>query len=104
MGPMATVLQALAIAGEHHRAGRLQAAEEVCRQVLAAEPNEPDAWHLMGLVFSRAGEHDRAVECFERAIALRETEPAFHHNLGNALQAQGELEEAAARTPRAGPN
>jgi hypothetical protein len=41
---MATISEALAIAIQHHRAGRLQAAEQICRQILAVELNRADAW------------------------------------------------------------
>ena len=38
---MATISEALAIAVQHHQAGRLQAAEQIYRQILAAQPNQP---------------------------------------------------------------
>ncbi len=43
---MATISEALAIAIQHHRAGQLQAAEQIYRQILAAEPNHADTLHL----------------------------------------------------------
>ena len=42
--PMTEIEQAL----EHHRAGRLQQAEAIYRQMLRQEPNHPDALHLLG--------------------------------------------------------
>ena len=50
---MATLPEILAIAIEHHQAGRLQAAEQVYRQILAVEPNQADAWHLLGVIQRR---------------------------------------------------
>jgi hypothetical protein len=40
---MATISEALAMAVQHHQAGRLQAAEQIYRQILAVEPNHADA-------------------------------------------------------------
>jgi len=37
------ISEAFAIAVEHHRAGRLDLAEEIYRRILAVEPNHADA-------------------------------------------------------------
>ena len=52
--PMATIPEALAIAIQHHQAGRLPAAEQIYRQILAADPKQPDAWHLLGVLAHQA--------------------------------------------------
>jgi tetratricopeptide (TPR) repeat protein len=91
---MATISEALAIAVQHHQAGRLQAAEQIYRQVLSVEPNQADAWHLLGVVAHQMGKHEVAVGYIRRAIQLTGTEAAFHVNLGNALNSQGKLDEA----------
>jgi thioredoxin-like negative regulator of GroEL len=46
---MGTISEALAIALQHHQAGRLQSAEQIYRQILEIEPNHADAVHLLGL-------------------------------------------------------
>ena len=81
---MATISEALAIAIQHHQAGRLQAAEQIYRQILAVEPNQADAIHLLGLIAHQVGKHGMAVEYIERAIRLKGNVAAFHNNLGNA--------------------
>ena len=53
---MATISEALAIAIQHHQAGRLQAAEQIYRQILAVEPNHADALHLLGVIASPSGQ------------------------------------------------
>ena len=67
---MATISEALAIAIQHHQAGRLQAAEQIYRQILAVEPNHADAIHLLGVIAHQVGKHEIAVEYIERAIAV----------------------------------
>ena len=98
---MATISEALAIAIQHHQAGRLQAAEQIYRQILQVEPNHPDAIHLLGMIAYQAGKHAAAVEYIRRAIGLRGTSATFHNNLGNVLMDQGKRDEAVACYRRA---
>ena len=98
---MATLSETLAMAVQHHQAGRLQAAEQIYRQILAVDPEHVDALHLLGVIAFQMGQHEFAVEYTSRAIALNGTQSAFHSNLGNALQAQEKLEEAVASYRRA---
>jgi protein O-GlcNAc transferase len=72
---MATISEALAIAIQHHQAGRLQAAEQIYRQILAVEPNHADAWHLLGVIASQVGKHEVAVEYIRRAIRVERDRP-----------------------------
>jgi tetratricopeptide (TPR) repeat protein len=98
---MATISEALAIAIQHHQAGRLQVAEQIYRQILQAEPNHADAIHLLGVIAHQGGKHEIAVEYIGRAIGLKKTEAVFHNNLGNALKDGGNLDEAIACYRRA---
>jgi protein O-GlcNAc transferase len=98
---MSTIPQALATAVEYHRAGQLPAAEQIYRQILAAEPSQVDAWHLLGVLAHQVGQHEIAVQYIGRAIQLKGNEAAFHSNLGNALRDQGKLDEAVASYRRA---
>jgi predicted O-linked N-acetylglucosamine transferase (SPINDLY family) len=98
---MGTISEALAVAFQHHQAGRLQAAEQIYRQVLQAEPNQADAWHLLGVVNAQTGNHRRAVEYIHRALAVRPEWPEANYNLGNAFREQGKLDEAVACYRRA---
>src|SRR5262245_10112760 len=94
MHAMATLSETVAMAVQHHQAGRLQSAEQMYRQILAAEPDHVDALHLLGVIAFQTGQHELAVEYTSRAIELNGTQATFHSNLGNAVQAQGKLEQA----------
>ena len=93
---MATVPEALTIAVEHHQRSRLQAAEQIYRQILQAEPKHADALHLLGVIAAQVGKHALAIEHIARAIRVNGNVAAFHNSLGNALRYQGNLHEAAA--------
>lgn len=90
---MPTISAALSIAIGHHRAGRLDLAEEIYRRILAAEPGHADALHLLGAAAHQQGRHEDAVDLIQAALKLRETEAAFN-NLGKAYHALGKMAEA----------
>jgi tetratricopeptide (TPR) repeat protein len=98
---MATISEALAIAIQHHQAGRLEAAQQIYQQILQAAPNQADAWHLLGVLAHQAGKHEVAVEYIRRAIGLKGDADAFHNNLGAAYRALRRTPEAVACYRRA---
>lgn len=92
----ALVDHALQQAVQFHRGGDLARAEAIYRQVLAIDPEHPDATHLLGMVAHAAGRSDDAVELMQRAIARSPCVPHYHANLGNALRDTGRSVEAIA--------
>ena len=98
---MATISEALAIAIQHHEAGRLQAAEQIYRQILALQPNQADAWHLLGVIAYQVGKHGIAVEYIGRAITLSPYVESYYLDYGNTLKEQGKFDEAVACYRRA---
>jgi protein O-GlcNAc transferase len=85
----------------HHRAGQLQAAEALYRQVLAVEPNHAAAWHLLGVVHWQRGQLRPAAEAIGRAIRLNGALAAFHANLGHVYGALQQPDAAEACYRRA---
>jgi tetratricopeptide (TPR) repeat protein len=98
---LATIPEALAIAIEHHQGGRLQAAEQIYRQILQMEPNHADALLLLGAIACAVGKLEIAVEYMARAVQLKPDFAEAHSNLGLALKEQGKLDEAVACHRRA---
>ncbi|MEI6559460.1 MAG: tetratricopeptide repeat protein [Rhodospirillaceae bacterium] len=98
---MVTVPEALALALDHHQAGRLQEAEALYSRILAVAPGHADCRHRMGVLASQTGRGELAVRLIGEAIALDGRDPACHNNLGNALHGLGRLDEAAASYRRA---
>src|SRR6516162_6783186 len=81
------------IAIQHHQAGRLQEAGRIYQSVLARNPNNPDALHLLGLVAHQLGQHQPAAQLLSRAIAIRPC-PAYYASLAAVLRALGQLDKA----------
>jgi len=75
-------------------AGTLRRAETHARKAVGLDEFNPAAWALLGRVFSRLGEYDRAVETQRHAFALNPNDPEICAGLGDALLWSGDLEEA----------
>src|SRR5437016_8131324 len=82
----ADIDQLLRQALEHHGAGRRDLAAALYRRMLALQPDEPRAVHLLGLIASEEGRYDEAIDAMTRSIALYPNLPAFHNNLGEAYR------------------
>ena len=78
---------------DHLRNGRPSTAERKCRQLLAKQPQNPFALHLLGVIASAAGAHKDAVNFIQKAIGIRHDIADFHNSLGAAL---GQLGRAPA--------
>lgn len=87
---------AIQIGLEHHQRGDLIRAEAIYRQVLEADPENPDALHLLGVIAYQAGKNELSVELIRRAISFNPAVPDFYNNLGNSLRLLAKLDEAVA--------
>jgi Tfp pilus assembly protein PilF len=86
---------------ELHRAGRLAEAERQYRQVLAADPQNADALHLLGILNSQLGREEIAADLIKRAIARDPGRAIYHGNLGLTLHRLGRLGESLASFEKA---
>src|SRR5579864_1566090 len=88
--------QAVRTAMELQKAGNLAQAEVIYRQVLAATPNQVDAWHLLGVLLDQTGRLDQALDHLRTARMLLPRSPAILVNLGLTHVHLGQNEAAAA--------
>jgi predicted O-linked N-acetylglucosamine transferase (SPINDLY family) len=84
----------LNLAVEHHTADRLDEAETLYRQILAADPGHADALHLLGLIAHQFGQYHTASELIMAAIE-RKPQAFYFYNLGNVMQANNRAAAAA---------
>ena len=85
-----TIAQALKL----HQEGAYDRAEALYRQVLAADPRNADANHLLGVLAHHTGNNELAVQLIQRALMFQPATALFHFNLGLAQDALGRLDEA----------
>jgi tetratricopeptide (TPR) repeat protein len=88
--------QALELAIQHYTAGDLPEAEDVCRDILQTDPNQPVALQMLGVIALQSGKNDIAAKYIQKAIETNPGDADGHSNLGLALQNLGRLEESAA--------
>jgi predicted O-linked N-acetylglucosamine transferase (SPINDLY family) len=92
--PQMTLQQAFGLALQHHQAGRLNEAEGLYRQILAAQPNHLAALLNLGVIAGQSGRTDLAIDLLRRATLAGPENPQAFSNLGNALLDQGNPAEA----------
>ena len=68
----------------HHQASRVDEAEALYRQILAANPAQPDALHLLGILASQQGGVKKAIELLERAVLSRADDTDMQINLAES--------------------
>jgi tetratricopeptide (TPR) repeat protein/GT2 family glycosyltransferase len=91
---MTDITATMEIAVQHHRAGRLEQAEELYRRLLQSNPNYPAALNLLGVIAHQRGQHEIAVDLIGKAIRAEPRIPQFHNNIGVAFAALGRFKEA----------
>jgi tetratricopeptide (TPR) repeat protein len=74
--------------------GRWAEAGQVFAAVLAAEPGNAVAHHLLGLTAFQTGDFEGGVAALRRSIALHPRDAAAHGNLANGLRHLGRRDEA----------
>ncbi len=85
----------LALARDHHRAGRMAEAEELYRKIINAWPEAAKPRHLLGILYGQNARADDAVEQIAAATRLAPNNPIYFNDLGHALLAAHRLVEAA---------
>jgi predicted O-linked N-acetylglucosamine transferase (SPINDLY family) len=98
---MATIFEALAYAKAYHRAGQLEQAEELYREILRQDPANAEASYLLGAACQALGKLDEAAAHLRQAVRLRPDHVEAHNHLGVALAQQGKLDEAIANFEQA---
>lgn len=79
---------------EHHVAGRLSEAEALYRQLLAHDPANAAALHMLGVLLYQSGNSQAGLELLDRAIAIDNQVPKYHGHRGLILAAIGKLDGA----------
>ncbi len=97
---MQTINEALTTAVELHRAGDVERAASIYRQILEANPRHAQTLHLLGTANFQLGQYQLAAEQLSAAIRIDGQRPEFHATLTEVLRASGRLAEAIASANR----
>lgn len=90
----------LPLAMEYHRAGHLDAADQLYGQLTADLPKLAQIVHLRGLVAHSKGDHELTIQFAAQASALDPTNIEAHNLLGTGLFRAGRNDEAVAAFKR----
>ena len=88
-------MQQLEAAVKAYQAGDLDAAEVIFQQILAVQPKEPNALHLLGCIYKDRGQLQTAVELIQSSIQEDASKPIPFLNLGKIFAISGQHENAA---------
>tara|TARA_B100001123_G_scaffold443153_1_gene588492 strand:+ start:10318 stop:12123 length:1806 start_codon:yes stop_codon:yes gene_type:complete len=72
----------------------LEQASQLYEKVVVNDPDQPDAWHLWGVVAYQQGDHAAALERIAKAISFRPNEARYHSNRALVLHSIGRLSDA----------
>jgi predicted O-linked N-acetylglucosamine transferase (SPINDLY family) len=77
-----------------HRSGQLAEAERLYRELLAADPRDFTAQHLLGVIHAQQGRNSEALAEIDAALALKPGDAEAHLNRANVLKGLGRDAEA----------
>jgi predicted O-linked N-acetylglucosamine transferase (SPINDLY family) len=99
--------EALALALSKHASGNLDQAEQLCRQIVHAEPGHAEALHLLGTILQGRRQFAEAACFFQQAVQSKPDFAEAYNDLGVTLALSGNLadsvawfEEALRRAPQ----
>lgn len=62
-----------------------------CLDLVAIQPHNADAQHLLGIIHAKNRQVNLAIRCFEAAIKIDPQQAIFHNNISNAYKLIGNL-------------
>ena len=83
------------------RAGELDDAESICRQLLKRDTRDVNAIQLRGAIALKRRAHADALKHYQRCLAIRPTEPHFLFLVGKVLALDGRYSEALKKLDKA---
>ena len=81
-----TVAQVLEQAEQLRNQGQLAQAQDLCEQVVKAQPRHAEALHLLAIVLHQAGDAATAIDMLKRAVTANPNVPLFYSNLAEMLR------------------
>jgi tetratricopeptide (TPR) repeat protein len=88
-------------AASYYRAGDLEQAEAICRQLLKRNKRHADAVQLRGAIALKRRDYAEASKHYARCLSLKPKEPYFHFLVGRVAALQGRYAEAIRKLDRA---
>jgi len=88
------ISQAIEMGIQSQQAGNLPQAESIYNKVLAADPNNADAYRLLGVLSHEKGDHALAIPLIQKATKIKPNVAESYCSLADAQRALGYTDEA----------
>jgi tetratricopeptide (TPR) repeat protein len=88
-------------AASYFRAGDLEQAEAICKQLLKRNKRDADALQLRGAIAVSRRDYDEAAKHYARCVTIMPREPQFHFLAGKLAALQGRYGEAVRKLDKA---
>ena len=88
------IRQAFAEAMDLHKRNQFDEAKQIYKKILSVDSSEPNANHLISLIYTVEGDYKAAKEHIEKAIEKEPNQAIFHSNYGGLLQTMGKSKDA----------
>jgi tetratricopeptide (TPR) repeat protein len=83
------------------RSGNFTQAASLCRKFIEQDPEDAEAYIVLGIAYASLGQRSDAIAAFHGAVRLRPSHVAAHANLGIVYLENNEMERAAAALEKA---
>jgi O-methyltransferase len=70
-----------------HKSGQLKLAAQKYKEIIAIDPKNPEALHLLGVILHQKENHIDALDLINKAIQIQPNSASFHSNKGLVLSA-----------------
>jgi Flp pilus assembly protein TadD len=91
---MTEISEKLLLAKQQLKSGQLKLAEASSNQILRTNADQPEALHLLGVIYHQTGKSDMAVDLITKAIVIDSHMPEYHYNLGIIFSTSGKPDDA----------
>lgn len=80
---MSTIKAKFELALQYYQEQQWAEAEKVCHQALKEAPEQPDIWHLLGVIQFQNKQIEEAISAIKQAISIAPNLPHYYHSLAN---------------------
>jgi len=89
-----TIYEAVAMALNLHRAGRVSESEALYKSIIATDPEQPEALHFLGLMSFQNDNTPEALDLINRSLQANPGYTDARNNLGNIYRSTGDYSAA----------
>ncbi|MBM4146322.1 MAG: tetratricopeptide repeat protein [Nitrospira sp.] len=79
---------------KHYYSGNLKEAENLCKNIIVKQPNNPEVLFFLGIIYAQSGNNDSAIHYLKRSLEFNAINADALLALGVAYQQKGMIDDA----------